>query len=840
MLLSKSSFNLSNLDDLLSSSGSGISGVMDNPEKISDFDNSEDSEFENKKKMIIVAYQLPVIAYREENTKNWCFDWDKDALFLQLKDGCSPDMEVVYVGNLKVEIHPEDQEEVSKLLLDKFRCIPTFLPLDLIDDFFHAFCKHYLWHLFHYMLPVTSSHGVRFDKSMWRAYVHANQIYADKVREFINEDKDYVWIHDYHFMVLPTILRKKFHRIRLGFFLHSPFPTSEIYRTIPVREEILKGLLHCDLIGFHTFDYARHFLSCCGRMLGLDYKSKRGCIGLDYHGRTVNVKILPVGIHMSHLESVMSLPSTVNKVKELKDKYDGKIVLLGVDEMDMFKGINLKFLAMGEFLDQHPKKSGEVVLVQIMNPAQSRGNDVEDVQDEIFAVADEINQKHGNEGYKPIVCIKGPVSTYDKVAYYAISEGVVVTPVRDGMNLVPYKYTVARQGTPTMARSLELAGSSSLKKSVIVVSEFIGCSPSLSGAIRVNPWDINSVASAMNLVVNMSDKEKEMRHEKHYNYVASHDVTYWARSFCQDLVRACSEHYQKMYWEYGFGLSLGILALDPNFRRLNVEHVLSVYEKSLSRLILLDYDGTMMPVNMADKSPGNRTTSLLNGLCSDPKNVVFIVSGRGKDTLVKWFSRCDKLGLSAEHGCFTRWTKDSQWESCISVLDLDWKNVTLPVMEHYREATDGSYIEIKESALVWHHQEADPQFGSWQAKELFDHLESVLANEPVVVTRGHNIVEVKPQGVNKGVAAKNLIAAMTNTGKAPDFILCIGDDRSDEDMFESVANCAAEPDGAEVFACSVGLKPSKAKYYVLDTFEVMKALHILSASSAKLLLEPLQ
>lgn len=667
-MLSRSCLNLLNLDDFSSVDRTRIPRVMTVPGIISDFDGTYDNEEENngdksesetvssvnQERRIIVANQLPVKAYRDENSKKWCFDWDKDALVLQLKDGFSPDVEVVYVGCLKVDVDPNEQEEVAQLLLDKFKCVPTFLPLDLINKFYHGFCKHYLWPLFHYMLPMTPSHGVRFDRSYWQAYVSANKIFADKVMEVINLDEDYVWVHDYHLMVLPTFLRKRFYRIKLGFFLHSPFPSSEIYRTLPVREEILRALLNCDLIGFHTFDYARHFLSSCSRMLGLDYQSKRGYIGLDYYGRTVSIKILPVGIHMGQLESVMSLPDTASKVKELKENYDGKLVMLGVDDMDMFKGISLKFLAMGQLLEEHPDYRGRVVLVQIINPARSRGSDIQEVQNEINTVAAEINKKFGTPGYDPIVCINRPVSTQDKVAYFAVSECVVVNAVRDGMNLVPYKYTVSRQGSPFLDKALGMQGSANPRKSVIVVSEFIGCSPSLSGAIRVNPWNVDSVADAMHLAITMPDGEKEMRHEKHYKYVTSHDVAYWAKSFNQDLERACSEHYHKRCWGIGFGLGFRVVALGPNFRKLSVEHIVSAYNKSSSRLILLDYDGTMMPQDRVDKTPSEEVISLLNGLCSDPKNVVFIVSGRGKDSLSRWFSPCERLGLSAEHGCFNR------------------------------------------------------------------------------------------------------------------------------------------------------------------------------------------
>ncbi|KAJ7955728.1 Trehalose-6-phosphate synthase [Quillaja saponaria] len=786
---------------------------------------------------IVVANQLPIKAFRDAETKKWFFESDSDSLVLQLRDGFGPDVEVLYVGSLNVEIDSSDQDEVAQVLLDKFRCVPTFLPTEIQNKFYHGFCKHYLWPLFHYMLPMSPSHSARFDRSLWQAYVLANKIFADKVTEVINPDEDFVWVHDYHLMVLPTLLRKRFHRVKLGFFLHSPFPSSEIYRTLPVRDDILRALLNCDLVGFHTFDYARHFLSCCSRIFGIDYESKRGYIGLEYFGRRVSIKILPVGIHMGQLQTLLSLSETAEKIKKLKTQFEGKTVMLGVDDMDLFKGISLKFLAMGQLLDVHPKFRGRLVLVQILNPARSGGIDIQEVQKEINAIAKDINEKYGEPGYEPIVFINGPVTTQDKAAYYAISECCVVNCVRDGMNLVPYKYTVCRQGTPALDKALGIDdGSATPKKSVIVVSEFIGCSPSLSGAIRVNPWNIDDVSDAMNLAITMPDAEKHLRHEKHYKYISSHDVSYWARSFDQDLERACREHYRKRYCGVGLGLRFRIVALGPNFRKLSVENIASAYRNSNSRLILLDYDGTMLPQASVDKTPSSEVISVLNCLCSDPKNVVFIVSGRGKDCLSKWFSPCEKLGISAEHGYFTRWTRESEWETCKLTMDFGWKNIAEPVMALYTEATDGSFIEPKESAMVWHHQEADPDFGSCQAKELLDHLENVLANDPVVVKRGQHIVEIKPQGVSKGIVVENLISTMGSSGKSPDFLLCIGDDRSDEDMFESIARSVCNtslPAKAEVFACTVGQKPSMAKYYLDDTSEVIKLLEGLATASVQ-------
>nr|GLL22832.1 probable alpha,alpha-trehalose-phosphate synthase [UDP-forming] 7 [Ipomoea trifida] len=783
-------------------------------------------------RMIIVANQLPLKAKRRPDNEGWSFSWNEDSILFRLKDGLPEEMEVQYVGSLCVDVDPIEQDDVSSYLLEKFQCVPTFLPPNLMEKYYEGFCKKHLWPLFHYMLPFSPDHGGRFDRSMWEAYVSANKIFSQKVIEVLNPEDDFVWIHDYHLMVLPTFLRRRFNRLRMGFFLHSPFPSSEIYRTLPVREEILKALLCSDLVGFHTFDYARHFLSCCSRMLGLEYQSKRGYIGLEYYGRTVGIKIMPVGIHMGHIESVMRLADKEKKFKELRQQFEGKIVLLGVDDMDIFKGINLKLLAMEHMLKQHPKWQGRAVLVQIANPARGKGIDLEEIHAEMQESCKRINKEFGNPGYEPVVFIDNSISSSEKMAYYSVAECVVVTAVRDGMNLTPYEYVVCRQGIPGAEADSDLAGA---MKSMLVISEFIGCSPSLSGAIRVNPWNVEATAEAMNEALSMSEQEKQMRHEKHYRYVSTHDIAYWSRSFLQDMERTCADHFRKRCYGIGLGFGFRVVALDPNFRKLSIDDIEAAYIKAKSRAILLDYDGTVMPQNSIIKSPSERVLSILNRICSDQNNTVFIVSGRGRDSLSKWFSPCRKLGLAAEHGYFLRRSQDHDWELSGQGSDFGWMQLAEPVMQSYTDATDGSSIEKKESAIVWQYRDADPGFGFSQAKEMLDHLESVLANEPVAVKSGQHIVEVKPQGVTKGLVAEKIFTSMAEKGKLADFVLCIGDDRSDEDMFEVIGDAVSRSIlsfNAKVFACTVGQKPSKAKYYLDDPSEVIVMLESLAESTS--------
>ncbi|KAI0499038.1 hypothetical protein KFK09_019938 [Dendrobium nobile] len=814
---------------LLPPSAATVSSLSDD----SDPDHSS-SLFYSSPRTIIVSNHLPLRARRNSDGSGWSFSFDNDSLLLQLRDSLPSSSNVFFVGCLRDDIiPPSEHDEVSQHLLHSFRCLPLFLPTELHSRFYLGFCKRHLWPLFHYLLPLSPELASRFDRSLWQAYVSVNKLFADKVLEVISPDHDSVWLHDYHLMALPTFLRKRFNCLKLGFFLHSPFPSSEIYRTLPVREEILRSLLNSDLIGFHTFDYARHFLSCCSRMLGLTYQSHRGYIELDYYGRTVSIKILPVGIHLGQLQRVLSLHETEAKVARIMEQFADKTLLLGVDDFDIFKGISLKLLAMEQLLASHTKWRGKAVLVQIANPARGRGKDVKEVQAETFSIVQRINDTYGNSNYKPVILIDKPLPFYERMAYYVAADCCLITAVRDGMNLIPYEYIIARQGNENLNRVLGLS-SGVAKKSMLVLSEFIGCSPSLSGAIRVNPWDIEAVSDAMDSALEMPETEKQLRHEKHYQYVSTHDVGYWAHSFLQDLERTCKDHLTRRCWGIGFGLGFRVVALDNNFKKLSMERILAAYRRTKTRAVLLDYDDTVMPHSTIDKRPSSKLVEILNTLCNDKNNLIFLVSAKSRSTLSDWFGNCGNLAMAAEHGCFLRLKRDSAWKTCVPLVGCDWKHVAEPIMKLYTETTDGSTIEDKETALVWSYEDADPDFGSCQAKELLNHLESVLANEPVSVKVGHHKVEVKPQGVNKGLVAERMLSTLRARELVPDFILCIGDDRSDEQMFEVISNAMADSSlcqKAEVFACTVGQKPSKAKYYLDDTTEIMRLMEGLASVS---------
>jgi trehalose 6-phosphate synthase/phosphatase len=368
----------------------------------------------------------------------------------------------------------------------------------------------------HYLLPLSPASLGRFDRGEWGAYLAANKKFSDRLVEVIAPDDDYVWVHDYHLMLLPSFLRKRFNTCRLGFFLHCPFPSSELFRTFPAREALLRALLNCDVVGFHTFDYARHFLSCCSRMLGLMYESQRGSLGIDYSGRKVAIKICPTGINTQRLRrGLAQWPEAIWRRGELVAQFAGKTVLVGVDDLDVFKGLELKLRAFEALLEAHPELRSKAVLVQVANPARSGGKEVQELVAEIHSIVAHINRTYGEPqgadgrpSVPPVMLLERHVPLHERIALYSIAECVVVTATRDGMNLVPYEYIACREGpevepnaageeAPPQGAGAPEVDTTVPRSSMLVVSEFVGCSPSLSGAIRVNPWNIDNTADAL-------------------------------------------------------------------------------------------------------------------------------------------------------------------------------------------------------------------------------------------------------------------------------------------------------------------------------------------------------
>lgn len=742
-------------------------------------------KIEPTRRVIIVANRLPVTGKRDEKTGTWDFRMSSGGLVTALK-GCREELKAVWIGWLGQEIPASEQLAVRERLLRDYNAVPVFISDELAAKYYNGFSNDVLWPMFHYiplpMYQAEAHQAKRFDNALWEAYKEANVQFADVIGEVLMEG-DYVWVHDYHLMWLPYELRQRFKNANIGWFLHTPFPSSEIYRILPVRKALLEALLCSDLLGFHTYDYARHFLSACQRVLESDTTPR----GLEYNSHFTALGVFPIGIDPEHIAAMLTRPAVHSRIKELTDRFAGRKVLLGVDRLDYIKGMPHKLLALEQFLTRFPEWRGKVTLIQVGVPSRTEVLEYQRLAERVNELVGRINGTFGTLEYAPVHYINQSISQEELVAIYNIADVCLVTSLRDGMNLVSYEYVAAQLDLPGVNQK-DGPG-------MLVLSEFAGSAQSLSGAIRVNPWNTEEVCLAIQQALTLSRAEREIRQHKLSRYVAVNTAAFWAKSFVQELRTVCSNK--------------------PNLSKLPklpFDAVKAAYEQAQNRLIVADYDGTLTQLQSVPQlaTPSPYIINLLGSLSKDPRNTVVIVSGREKRFMDTWLGKL-KIGLAAEYGFYYRMPDDDEWQTMVPEIDTTWRDIVRPILEYFTERTPGTYIEKKESSLTWHYRDADPNFGSWQAKDMQIQLEDVLSNLPLEIIQGNRMLEVRHQGASKGMVVEGVLRYLLDTSNPKnrkasmmvdqpvDFVFCVGDDRTDEDMFQVLRNlqCAANASAAD-------------------------------------------
>ncbi|KAI8323534.1 family 20 glycosyltransferase, partial [Martensiomyces pterosporus] len=619
--------------------------------------------------------------------------------------------------------------------------VPVFIDESVANGHYEGYSKQILWPVLHYM---AWSDSKRTDPHWWDSYKRVNRVFADVISSVYSEG-DIIWVHDYHLLLLPELLRQAHPAASIGLFLHSPFPSSELFRSLPRRKDILNGMLGATSVGFQTYSYARHFLSSCTRVLGLESTPT----GIDNKGSMVSIGVFPIGIDVKSVQARRSLPSVQAKMKSLRDMYANKLIIIGRDRLDEVAGIKQKLEAFEKFLESFPQWQDKVVLIQLTQPGQTRQPKLES---KISELVTSINSNYGSLEFMPVLYHHSFLETDEYMALLNIADLCLITAIRDGMNTGSFEYVVCQQD----------------KHSPLILSEFTGTAGSMSGAILINPWDYQGVANAINAALSMTAEEKKLRFNQTYNHVVGHDAQHWASTVIQDL-RAI------------------VLAGQTNSATPSLDLPLFVrrYSESKKRLIMLDYDGTLTPITNipANALPPPEMLKALAHLCADPRNVVFVISGRDRQFLDLHLGKIKGLGLSGEHGSFIRYP-DGDWINLLSTVDMGWKDEVHSIFQFYTERTAGSTIEAKETSITWHFRNADPEYGEFQAKECMNHLEnSVVSKLPVEILVGKKCLEVRPISVNKGEIVKRLLG---NNSEQWEFVACAGDDKTDEDMFRAL------------------------------------------------------
>lgn len=746
--------------------------------------------------------------------------------------GLKKEMKFTWIGWPGIDFPQSDHAVISETLLNDHSCFPVFVPDDIADAHYNGFSNSILWPLFHY-----HPGELHFNESHWEAYEIANNLFADAIMEVVKEG-DLVWVQDYHLMLLPALLRKRCQErglwnVRIGWFLHTPFPSSEIYRILPVRKEILLGVLQSDLLGFHTYDYARHFLSSCTRILGLHTLPN----GIEFEGRLVHVGTFPIGIDPEKFTDGLQQPSIQTRIARLQEKFAGVKIIVGVDRLDYIKGVPQKLHAFEVFLSRHPEWIGKVVLVQVAVPSRTDVEEYQALQTTVNELVGRINGKYGTVEFMPIHFMNKSVNFEELVSLYRVSDACLVSSTRDGMNLVSYEYIATQKD----------------RHGVMILSEFAGAAQSLNGSIIVNPWNTDELATAIHDALTMPDDLRKSNHQKLFRYVTKYTAAYWGLSYVNELRRVSEEHDHRM-----------------QLPRLSLDDLVNMHQKSTKKkVIFLDYDGTLTSAHKLPEfaRPSSSILNTLELLSKLPNTHVYILSGRSRHHLSQWFhnNRFIDVGLSAEHGCFYKHppslnfspsnlspdeaksyrVESDGWYRLVNQVDGSWRETIRPLFQHYTERTPGSFIEEKEVNITWHYRNADPEFGSWQAAELQVNLEKILSHMAVSAVLGTKTVELRPSSVDKSTAVRAILRDLCLHHKDPqaiDFILCVGDGKTDEVVFGLLNEWSGAPGSSmaaalgtagsvddkvgkvETITCTVGKKQTGAKFYVESVRQVTELL----------------
>ena len=610
------------------------------------------------------------------------------------------------------------------------------------------YAEHELYTLFHYRQHAPDDG--RAERKWWADYVRMNQLFADRILQAY-QPGDIIWIHDYHLMLLPSMLRQRVPNIYVGFFLHIPFPSSEFLRCLPRRKDILTGALGATMIGFQSYSYSRHFNSCCKRILGFESSSA----GVDAYGAHVAVDVFPIGIDAAAVQkSAFADPVIEQNMASIRKLYAGKKIIVGRDRLDTVRGVAQKLMAFEIFLERYPKWREHVVLIQVTSPTsveEEKEDSGHKIEHKISSLVSKINGEFGSLSHSPVQHYPQYLSSHEYFALLRIADVGLITSVRDGMNTTSLEYVVCQKG----------------HYGPLILSEFSGTAASLGNAIHINPWDLGGVADAIKEALEMKDEAKKANHERLYSYVTTHTVSTWSNNFLKRLLINLTSFSQS--------------DLTPALDRVKM---VKKYHQAKKRLFMFDYDGTLTPIVKDPNAaiPSDRVLRTLKALAADVQNAVWIISGRDEKFLDEWMGHISELGLSAEHGCFIRQPRSDDWENLTEKIDMGWQKEVMEVFGHYTERTQGSWIERKRVALTWHYRQADPDFGAWQAKECKKTLENTVAKKwEVEVMAGKANLEVRPQFVNKGYIAARLIQEYgTSAGEPPEFVLCLGDDATDE------------------------------------------------------------
>lgn len=720
-----------------------------------------------KFKFVIVSNRLPVSVSRQDGQLVYTASSGGLATAMSSLDLTEESVWVGWPGINSDELSSSERASIVKEL-KKYRCVPVFLSSEDISNFYEGYSNDTLWPLFHYFQSYTT-----YKEAYWNSYKSVNRQYLKAVRKWADPEAR-IWIHDYHLLLLPGLTRAVLPEVSIGFFLHIPFPSYEIFRLLPERKEVLLGLLGSDLIGFHVHDYARHFLSSCLRSLGI--QNQHGTI--YFEGRAIHVDSFPIGIDYSKFKETLKKTEVQQMAAALRERYKSQKIILSVDRLDYSKGILQRLEAFDLLLSEHPELHKSIALVMVAVPSRTEVETYKGLRDVIEQTVSRINGRYGSVDWAPISYQFQNLPFEEVVALYSEADVALVTPLRDGMNLVAKEYVAAK-------------GS---KAGVLILSEMAGAIDELPEALSINPNDTRSTLAALLKALKMPKSEQRSRLKVMQGRIANYTVQRWGQDFIQQLTELSGPNSVHRY---------------KRLTKAKVATIQNSFKHAKKRLILLDYDGTLQEFSLSPNSakPSSSLRRLLKNLAALERTNVAIISGRSRESLDKWFNQFN-IPLVAEHGGWIKY--NGEWTPVETTFTHE-KKALLPVLEKYTDRTAGSWIEQKDFALVWHYRKVPVELAYVRAANLKRELQNALGESDVGVYNGNKIIEVKLKEVHKGYAASELAALYS-----PDLILAIGDDYTDEDMFKALPE--------EAITIKVGAGETSARYQITDVKTVLKLL----------------
>lgn len=662
------------------------------------------------------------------------------------------------------DLTPAERAAITRKLR-KFGCYPVFLTREQIRLFYEGYSNDTLWPLFHYFQSLAVH-----DNRYWTAYCEVNRLYSQAIVRHADPHAA-IWVHDYQLMLVPALLRKQLPASSIGFFLHIPFPSFEIFRLLPERREILEGLLGADLVGFHIYDYARHFMSSVLRALGHEHRHGMITVG----ERVVSVDAFPIGIDYKRWTAALGEPAVIDEMKILETSYAHKKIIVSVDRLDYSKGIMNRLEAFEQFLRRYPSYHKKVSLVVVAVPSRIEVEAYKDLRDTVEQTVSRINGMYGEVDWTPISYQFKNLPFAQIVALYAKADVALVTPLRDGMNLVAKEFVAAKQHSP----------------GVLILSEMAGAVDELPEALRINPNDTKSIVQSIRSALRMPKSEQKKRLQSMQRRISRYHVGRWAKDFMEQL-------------NYAKGAKDRLNSPMTTQEQLDMQ---TAFTNAHRRLLFFDYDGVLKGFvaspDPAKAAPDRHTLQTIEKLARLPDTEVCIVSGRTREALEAWFGHLP-VSLAAEHGSWVR--QGGEWfQQDVSMAEF--KQTLLPMLERYAERTPGAEVEEKNFALVWHYRNVQPELAYARNASLRHDLSAVLANSDIGVYGGKKIIEIKPRAISKGVVVDEMLA---NTDA--DFVAAIGDDYTDEDMFRSLPETA--------YTIKVGSGDTHARFRLEDVSSV--------------------